>query len=168
MLDRIFQDFVDLVYFLEFLEEHPALHESYDNYLKDLFGISIDDSSPQPGHNRNRHTSLFVRFIMASLLNRHGYSGEEYDFRVPLANVLIFQAIETLQMRIINDNNERQLFLNNTANAKLWSQLLASRYKDKDTVAHRRIGYCIPISLKERQDYEYEQEQKAKKENKLG
>jgi len=90
--------------------------------------------------------------------------GRRIRLRVPLANVLIFQAIETLQMRIINDNNERQLFLNNTANA----QLLASRYKDKDTVAHRRIGYCIPISLKERQDYEYEQEQKAKKENKLG
>lgn len=159
-LDRLFQGFLDLVYFLEFLEDHPELLESYDNYLKDLFGISNDDSRYQRHHNKHRGTSLFGRFIMSSLLNRYGYTSE-YDFRVPLANLLIFQAIEALQMRILRDNNERKLFLDNTTNAKLWSQLLASRYNEKDPIAHRRIGYCLPFSYSDIQKYNEEN-------NKLG
>jgi hypothetical protein len=148
LLEKIFQGFVDLVYFLEFVEDHPELHESYENFLKDLFGINIDDSSPQPSHYKDRSTSLFVRFITASLLNTLG-NKKEYDFRLPLANVLIFQAIEALQARM-TDDTERKLFLNNAANTKLWSQLLASRYESKDPNAHRRIGYCLPLPYSER------------------
>ena len=39
----MFQGFVDLVYFLEFIEEHEELHELYEESLKALFGIGIDE-----------------------------------------------------------------------------------------------------------------------------
>ena len=33
---RIFQGFADFVYFLEFIESHPELHELYEGNLNDL------------------------------------------------------------------------------------------------------------------------------------
>ena len=158
VFQKIFQSFVDLVYFLEFIEDHLELHELYENTLKDLFGISNDESSPQPRHYKNRSTSLFVRFISASLFRSYGYA-KRFDFRVPLANVLIFQAIDAMQSRLY-ENNELRLFINNVENTQLWSKLLSTRYMDKDTTSRHRIGNSVGVSHIERT----REEEKRKKE----
>jgi hypothetical protein len=149
VFQKVFQGFVDLVYFLEFIEDHPELGEYYERSLKDLFGISNDDSSPQPHHHKNRSGSLFVRFVGAALQTRYGIT-RGFDFRIPLANVIIVQAIEAMQTRLFEDNTELQLFLNNVQNTQLWSKILAKRYADKDTLSRNRIGYCIGISHNDR------------------
>lgn len=149
VFQKVFQSFVDLVYFLEFIEDHPELGEYYERSLKDLFGISNDDSSLQPHHHKNRSSSLFVRFIAAALQTRYGIT-KGFDFRIPLANVLIYQAVEAMQTRLFEDDTELKLFLNNVENTKLWSKMLAKRYSDKDTMSRNRIGYSIGVSHTDR------------------
>src|SRR5919199_1348474 len=40
VIERIFQAFADIVYFLEFIEDHEEFHDLYERDLKDLFGIN--------------------------------------------------------------------------------------------------------------------------------
>jgi hypothetical protein len=149
---KIFQGFIDLVYFLEFIEDHSELHEVFENELKDLFGISIDDSSPQRAHYKNRPTSLFYRLIRACLFNNLSYR-QKIDFRVEIIEWLIREAINAMERRF-EDHTESQLMRNNVANAKLWSELLAKRNTDKPGLARRRIGYSLPLTHVERmRDY---------------
>src|ERR1041384_7697031 len=54
LIGRTFQAFVDLVFFLEFIEDHPQLHELYEDSMKELFGMGFsDDLSPFQGNNRS-------------------------------------------------------------------------------------------------------------------
>lgn len=145
VFQKVFQSFVDLVYYLEFIEDHPETHELYQDSLKELFGIYDDDSSPQRHHHKNRSGSLFVRFLSATLFNKVG-SSKEFDFRTALAHVMIFQAFEAMRSRLMSlkRNDELDLFNNNIINATLWSKLLSARYDDKsDRKSRHRIGYCI-------------------------
>ena len=141
-----------MVYFLEFIEKHQELHELYETPLKDLFGINTDELEKyfaekngvkleleKTGVRMRRHEvwhwSLFVRFLSASLLNRIE-SKKEFDFRIALAYVMIFHAIEAMRSRIISSDNpeaydELKLFNSNVSNTELWSKLLASRYNEK-------------------------------------
>jgi len=139
-IERVFQAFVDVVFFLEFVENHRELHEIYEAFLKDLFGINIDDSSEQPHHYKNRSPSLFSRFISASLFS---HSSEGMGFRVSLLPVIMGIAIQTIINRKGCDERELKLFGNNIENARLWIELFASRFHDEPTIARRRIGYCI-------------------------
>ena len=138
--ERLFQALVDVVFFLEFVENHKELHEVYEAPLKDLFGINIDDSSEQPHHYKNRSPSLFSRFIGASLFS---HSSEGMGFRVSLLPVITGIAFHTIINRKGLDERELKLFGNNIENARLWIELFASRFPDEPTIARRRIGYCI-------------------------
>ncbi|HZD83793.1 MAG TPA: hypothetical protein VE076_13040 [Nitrososphaeraceae archaeon] len=65
MLDRIFQAFADIIYFLEFIEDHRELHDIFERDLKDLFGVTIDPKTRRY-HHQNRGGG-FARLIRASL-----------------------------------------------------------------------------------------------------
>ena len=142
---KIFQGFVDLVYFLEFIEDHQELHELYEGDLKDLFGINIDELDKDGKRQQQRkiwHWSLFVRFLSATLLNRSD-TAKEFDFRIALAHVMIFQAIEAMRSRLISSgyDDEFKLFNSNVSNATLWSKLLAARYNDRQSQSRHRIRF---------------------------
>ena len=143
---RIFQGFADLVYFLEFIESHPELHELYEGNLKDLYGITTHFKGKRvPGIERYEgwHWSLFVRFLSATLFNRMNDSVIPFDFRTALAYVMIFQAIEAMRRRLTMSHNYDELKLFNSAlsNTELWCKLLASRYDDKDSTSRHRIHF---------------------------
>ena len=52
--NKIFQSFVDVVYFLEVIESNPELHEMYEDSLKELLGIKIDELDSK-GRRRRRN-----------------------------------------------------------------------------------------------------------------
>lgn len=165
VIDKVFQSLLDVVYFLEFIEDHQELHEAYEDELKDIFGVSDDDSSSQPFHKNNRGTSLFSRFLNSSLFNNWTYSDgvNQYnpiDFRLLLIDNMIDRAISALRFRL-GTSREAVLFGNNAQNTALWSDLLASRYKEKPRMSHKRIGYCIPITYRERDEIKSEERRKA-------
>ena len=69
---KIFQRFVDLVYFLEFIEDHEELHELYEDNLKELFGFTknyeLTKAQKHEPYGRRSH-NLFARFIRACLFS---------------------------------------------------------------------------------------------------
>lgn len=157
-IERIFQALVDVVFFLEFIEDHPELHETYENILKDLFGINYDDSSPQPYHYKNRSSSLFIRFINSALFGR---SSQVLNFQVVLINWLISSALHGIQFRI--DNNLRDLLKSNIENLRLLGELFESKYNEEPRRARRTIGYCIPFDHRVRQELKRNEKEKMTK-----
>jgi hypothetical protein len=156
----IFQHFIDIIYFLEFVEDHPEMHELYEDNLKELFGYNIDDDLPQTTLDKDRINNLFHRFLSASLFNKH-YRPTEIDFRVDLANVAMKNAFRAMERGlgakkkvIINGNkeiliergdpNELQLFSNNIMNAGFWGELISNRYQEPNLKrSNHRIGYSF-------------------------
>jgi hypothetical protein len=160
LVDRIFQSLLDVTYFLEFIEDHHELHDLYEDDLKDLFGVSIDDSSPLPFHKNNRG-GLFSRFLISSIFGNWAYSDgvENYsvnDFRLLLIDNMIDIAIEAIRFRL-GKSREAALFSSNAQNTTLWSDIIAGKYKPKkERVTHRRIGYSISLPSHDRLEYEAE------------
>jgi hypothetical protein len=143
--DRIFQGFVDLVYFLEFIESHKELHEFYEVSLKELFGINVDELDTEGRRLRRReawHHSLFVRLLSSALFRRSG-SPKTYDFRIALAYVMVFQGIEAMRARLLSsdDQSEFKIFNSNVENTLLWGRILANRYTDKQASARYRLKF---------------------------
>jgi hypothetical protein len=151
ILERVFKAFVDLVYFVEFIEDHPELHEIYDSNLKELFGIRFDDNLAC-SQGKNRSSSLFHRFVSSCLLNNLARQ-KEVDFRVLMIQSMIDNAIQAMEYRFEENRRELELLRNNVQNTRLWSNLLASRYKENEKNALRKIGYCLPLTYWEREKY---------------
>ena len=166
LMDRVFQALVDVVYFLEYIEDHPELHDSFDAVLKDLLGVSEDNSNPRPFHYKNRGNSLFSRFLISSIFGHYPYTDgvqrySMHDFRLLLIDNMIGIAISSLQFRL-GVSREAKLFGDSSRNTKLWSELIASRYKPKkERVTHRSIGYSVSIPFTpDRMEYEAKERKK--------
>ena len=145
-INSIFQKFIDITYFLEFIEDHDELHEIYEDSLKELFGVKVpykltkEESKTLYGV---RDQSLFIRFIKASLFNNVKIQYDN-DFRVVMANWLIELGIDALKSNLNEDEfQERILYDKNTETAKLYSKIIANRYRapSKENPCRHRIGY---------------------------
>ncbi len=141
---KIFQSFVDLVYFLEFIEDHRELHELYEENLKDLFGISgqlnKDDRKIQ-----KKHRSLFIRFLNASTFrtNLRTKFSKPFDFRISLAQAMYDTSIDVMQTSLLRDKSSRELdlFLSSAQNLNLWTELLSRRYNHKPSYSRFRLNF---------------------------
>lgn len=137
-LDRIFQAFADLIYFLEFIEDNHELHDIFEKDLKDLFGVTIDPNT-QRYHHQNRGGG-FARLIRASLFIDSGLGKRsDLDFRIHLINFLIECATDA--MRFYVDTNEENLMNLSVPGAVLWSRLISSRGKKVTERPRRGIGF---------------------------
>ena len=68
--------------------------------------------------------------------------------------MIIDLAIDAIRFRL-GVSREGALFNNNAQNTVLWSDLLASKYREiKPRKSHRTIGYSIPITYLEREEEE--------------
>jgi len=143
--NRIFQGFVDLVYFLEFIEDHQELHEIYEKPLKDLFGINIDELDKDGKRIRKKHRSLFIRFLNASTFrtNLRSKSAKPFDFRISLAQAMYDTSIDVMQTSLLRNKSSRELslFLSSAQNLNLWTELLARRYNHKQVASHHIITF---------------------------
>jgi hypothetical protein len=137
-IGHIFKAFADIVYFLEFIEDHEELRDFYDRDLKDLFGIN-EDSSTRKYHFRNPG-GPFSRLLSASLF--YDVSGRQsLDFRMELVNILLNYAIRTMQRRFENVDEEK-LMSSDASRVLIWSRLLASKvHNDKNNEANRGLGF---------------------------
>ena len=156
---RIFQELIDVTYFLEFIEDNPELHELYEDSLKQLFGFTTNYELT--GKQRNmpygvRDTGLFFRFVRTCIFwNRYHYTSKmNINFRVQLANWLVevaTDAIEKMIMSPYDKNNEyrfyseleeQKLYKENVRTTKLHSSVIARKYDiTKEKPSRHRIGY---------------------------
>lgn len=120
--------------------------------LMDLFGVTVDDTDPSPHHVKNRGRSLHSRFISSSLFCSSPVA-TGIDFRLLLIQNMIEHAINTIARRLNPDPRELKLFTSNVQNFKLWTDLIASRYKGKIGKAHRKIGYSVGMPFRDRQEF---------------
>jgi hypothetical protein len=130
-VDRIFQALADIIYFLEFIENHPELHDIYDRDLKDLFGINTN-----PDVTHQNHGNAFSRFIAASLFNNLG-AQKELDFRVHLIKTLIDHAIKGLRIRIQSTHELRLMDLDSEP-FWLWGNLIEARRKERGKISEAK------------------------------
>lgn len=154
----IFQKLIDVTYFLEFIEDHPELHELYEDSLKQLFGFTTKYELTEKQWNMpygSRDRGLFFRFVRTCLFwNRYHYTKMNINFRVQLANWLVevaTDAIEKMIMSPYDKNNEfrfyselqeQELYKQNVSTAKLHSSVIARKYdRTKEKPSRHRIGY---------------------------
>lgn len=140
-IERIFQSFADIVYFMEFIHDHPELQDSYEKDLENLFGINFDQNSI-PSHHK-KQVGAFERLIRAILLIDTGvHAGEkrELDFRVHLVKILIWCSIEAMRSRM-TDNDLIKLMIQDSDRVWTWSKFLSSRVKGKPVAARRNFGF---------------------------
>jgi hypothetical protein len=151
-IEHIFQAFADIVYFLEFIEDHEELRAIYDKELKDLFGINeepeiiIKDQETGKYHYKKRkHHHLnrgdpFSRLISASLFY-HVSKRQELDFRMDLINIVLNYAIRAMQRRI-KDVDEGNLMWSDAGRILIWSRLLSNKVQNgKNNQSRRSLGF---------------------------
>jgi hypothetical protein len=136
-IDRIFQAFSDIVYFLEFIEDHHELHDIFERGLKDLFGVNKDPYT-RNSHYQNRG-GTFERLIRASLMIDSAYS-KGLDFRVHLIKTLIELSITAMRSRI-NDINEMNIMEPSVLGIWSWGKLLSSRVPSDTTPVRHALGF---------------------------
>jgi hypothetical protein len=135
-VDRVFQAFADIIYFLEFIQDHRELHNLYEDDLKDLFGIHIDET-PRSSHFQYRG-GLFRRFLDAGLFQHaETYAKLDLDF-----NRLILYDVVQFAMRVmkrsLEPDEERALSVH-MENVLLWAKNLAHRVKNTNNKKSRRM-----------------------------
>jgi hypothetical protein len=166
-IEHIFQAFADMVYFLEFIEDHEELRAIYDKELKDLFGINeepeiiIEDkafaSNEDPEivikdqetgkyhYKKRKHHYLnrggpFSRLLAASLFY-HVPGRQKLDFRMEFINIVLNYAIPAMQRRIENVDEEK-LMSQDASRVLIWSKLLAEKVQNgKNNKASRSLGF---------------------------
>ena len=162
---KIFQSLIDIIYFLEFIQDHPEMHDLYEDNLKELFGYNIDDFYlPEITNYKDKAGYLFYRFLNASLFNSYPRI-REIDFRVDLAKVAMINAFAAMERvlrakkkLIINGNkeivideddpHELELFRDNIRNARFWSEVISKRYDEPNLkTSNHRIGYSKASTL---------------------
>jgi hypothetical protein len=141
-IGRIFQAFADIVYFLEFIEDHEELHEFYERDLKDLFGINEDPRMPK--HHHLNRGGPFSRLLAAALFY-HTPRRQNLDFQMELINIVLNYAIRAMQHRI-KDVDEEKLMFSDAGRVMIWSRLLANKVQSrKNNKARRSLApYKIP------------------------
>src|SRR5215208_1568744 len=139
-LDHIFQSFTDIVYFLEFIEDHPKLLGLYEEDLQEFFGI-VADPQTSLHHHKNRG-GMFNRFIKASLLNNLGYR-KEIDFRIILVKMMIQNIIDAMQLRM-DTSEEINKMHRDTYNFTFWANLLTKGLRIERKTEPRRLCGFIP------------------------
>ena len=142
--ERIFKAFADIVYFLEFIEDHEELHYLYEDDLKDLFGINEDPTTATRKHHYQNRGGPFGRLLRASLffdVRKH----QKLDFRMELINIVLNYAIRAMQRRIEDVDEEKLMFLD-AGRVMIWSRLLANKVQSgKNNNARRSLApYKIP------------------------
>jgi hypothetical protein len=136
-IGRILQAFADIVYFLEFIEDHEELHDFYDGDLKDLFGINEDPELSK--HHYKYRGGPFSRLLGASLFY-HVQKRQNLDFRMQFINIVLNYAIRAMQRRIENVDEENLMF-SDASRVLIWSRLLANKVQNgKNNKARLSLG----------------------------
>lgn len=143
-VEHTFQALVDVVYFLESIETHPELISYFENDLVELFGIQ----NHNPQSYSPTQECILDRFLSSTLLNRlsklnaTSTHSKESDFRCYLIQSILNNAQLAMEARI-NNNDENILMSQDLMRAIMWSNLLASRVRQKRYVSTkpRAIGF---------------------------
>jgi hypothetical protein len=137
-IGHIFQALPDIVYFLEFIEDHEELHEFYERDLKDLLGIN-EDPATRKHHHLNRG-GPFSRLPSASLFY-HAPGRQKLDFRMKLIRIVLNYVIRAMQRRFENADEEK-LMTSDATRVLVWSSLLSNKVQNgKNNQARRSLGF---------------------------
>ncbi|WP_458746028.1 hypothetical protein [Candidatus Nitrosocosmicus sp. T] len=152
-IDSVFQAFVDILYFLEFIRDnHEDLGEMFEEDLKDLFGYNkyytqdefqFSPKDFQEGH-RNNSGGPLQRLVNAIVLrnpSRPIYNRESLDFRtVLITDIFIHTCIMELTQRF-TEPEERNMMISDSRRFSFWANFLAKQVQARRKGANRRIGY---------------------------
>ncbi|MDQ6864278.1 MAG: hypothetical protein M3044_10675 [Thermoproteota archaeon] len=135
-VNRVFQSFADIIYFLEFIQDHQELQDLYEDDLKDLLGIHMD-VTPRPSHFQYRG-ALFRRFLDACLF-QHAETRAKLDLDF---NRLVLYDIVQFAMRVMRrslDPDEERVVSVHMDNVLAWAKNLAYRVRNTNNKKSRRM-----------------------------
>ena len=157
-LEKLFQSYADMIYFLESTAEHPELHEVFKKDLLDFFDMRSVRQAPQLHTLFGPHISgirlnetAFTRLIFASIVP-HEYSEEKpfEEYRLKLLDTL--QAIVYAKMWFVLNNTfgvQKQVTksaLNDLENALGWTAMVGKAEVEKDHKPKRYLDFPSPYS----------------------
>lgn len=157
MLDKLFQEFADLIYFVESTAKHPILREVFEDDLADLFDIRSDHKMKQlhPSFGvemegiRLQETN-FTRLVFASvLLDFDNYE----NFRLKLLHNL--QGIVYGMMRYVipikyhTFSAITKSAMKDLSMSVAWTAGLAPPHEYENDEPHRIIDFPSPYSPSE-------------------
>lgn len=95
-LDNLFTSMANLIYFFEFINDHPEVIDKFGEDIEDLFGLNITDPKLAP----------FSRFIRAIIGEAHGdYDNTQFNFRIRLLKIMQFLISEKADFASMNLND---------------------------------------------------------------
>ncbi len=95
-LDNLFTSMANLIYFFEFINDHPGVIDKFGEDIEDLFGLNITDPKLAP----------FSRFIRAIIGEAHGnYDDTKFNFRIRLLKIMQFLISEKADFASMNLND---------------------------------------------------------------
>lgn len=100
-LDNLFTSMANLIYFFEFINDHPEVIGKFGEDIEDLFGLNITDPKLAP----------FSRFIRAIIGEAQGdYENTQFNFRIRLLKIMQFLISEKADFASmsLNDPPTRQ------------------------------------------------------------
>jgi len=152
ILDKMFQSWADLIYFLESIADNPELQDVFEKDLKELFEVKPDSSEKQlsplfaaeSGGLRIKETA-FARFVFASLIPHE----DEYEnFRLNLLNTLqsIVYAKTNWMLTHRVDSNDivKQSALEDVGKAFRWTYYLNKSNRDYSDAPSRYLDFKAP------------------------
>lgn len=148
----IFPSMANVTYFLEFINEHPILRESFENDLKELLGVEQGPGDRSP---IARETFIFGRFVNAAIARGSGTNSS--DFRTLLLDAMqysISQEVTDLCTAIHGDEMINSVIVPDMSRALAWVRSISRIYQERENEELnelRRKGNEDEIKQKEQQ-----------------
>ena len=151
IIDRLFQSWADMIYFLESIADNPELQDVFEKDLKELFEVKPDSSEKQlsplfaaeSGGLRIKETA-FARFVFASLIPHE----DEYEnFRLNLLNTLqsvVYAKTNWMLTRRGGRDIVKQSALEDVGKAFRWTYYLNKSNKDYADDPSRFLDFNAP------------------------
>jgi len=160
ILDKVFQSWADMIYFLESIAENPDLQDVFEKDLKELFEVKPDNKVKQLsplfgielGGLRINETA-FARFIFACLIP---HDDEYENFRLKLLHTLqgiVYAKTDWMLTRSVDRFDiVKQSALDDMGKAFRWTYHYSKSTKDYTEDPSRFIDFKAPYkaSLRKR------------------
>ena len=142
----IFPSMANVIYFLEFVNEHSILREGFENDLKELLGVEqgLGDRSPI-----TRDTFIFGRFVNAAIARGSGTNSS--DFRALLLQAMqyiISQEVTNICTAIYGDEMINSVIAPDMSRPLAWVGSISRIYLERE-IEELRKGTEDEIKEKE-------------------
>lgn len=142
-IDKLFQEFADVVYFLKFVEEHrDEFDDLFEKDLEEFFGVlrpnpkedeedkqNTEESEQNATEESNQNpTCIFDEFIKASLSLRSLHAKNPVDFRIILINIMITNITAALQFQMKKSKYMSDM-LHDSHRFSMWAEMLEDGLK---------------------------------------